>query len=197
MIEKSAISNAFSKHPTALPIKVPSLSSGMEAALVLWHDLWWRSPGDGASPFAKDGPWHQARREAHEVAEHYSLTLITLESGREIVVRKLERPRPRGALDRAEIAVRDAVGVWIDAVPDERDRRAVMLGTQMLWRGEGAIGWRHLARRIGWERTPRRLAQRYDEVLCEMICRARGVPDRHFKRFYARDRRWLKHASPL
>jgi len=188
---KSA-SRAVNFEPSkSLPIAVPATSARMEAALVLWHDLWWRSPGAGRSPFAKDGPWHLARREAHEVAEHYSLTLITLESGREIVVRKLERPRPRAPLDARETAVRDQIGRWIDAIPDDRDRKAAVLGTRMLWRGEGAIGWSDLAPRIGWDRTPRALAERYRRVLCEMICRAKGVPMRHWRSFEARERGWL------
>lgn len=158
----------------------------MEGCLIALHELWWRSPSSGTSPFAKDGPWHLAQREVGDVAGNYSLTLIVNEAGRELVVRKLDTPRPRTPLSAAEVDARDAIGEWLAGIPDQVDRAAVIGGTLELWRGGGRIGWTALAREIGWKRTPDALRMRYARVLAEMVCRANAVPLRHARSLLAR-----------
>ena len=153
----------------------------MQEMLIGWHELWWRSPGDGCSPYAKDGPWYLAQREPGDIKGQYSLTLIENEAGRLLKVLKLDTPRPRTSLSRDEVALRDWIGGQIDRIEDARDRRAVLGGSRMLWQGQGRIGWKELARQIGWDRTPEALQERYRIVLCQMVCRINGWPLRHAK----------------
>ena len=159
----------------------------MQDVLIAGHELWWRSPGGGRSPWAKDGPWALAQREVGDVAGHYSLTLLVNEAGRELIVRKLDTPRPRVPLSAAEVTLRDWIDGQVGAVPKVLERRCVQEATAMLWRGEGRIGWVQLAREIGWRRTPEALEHRYRRGLCEMVCRANGVPVRHARALWARD----------
>lgn len=150
----------------------------MEEMLIGYHELWWRSPGSGGSPYAGDGPWHLAQREPGDIKGQYSLTLIENEAGRLLKVLKLETPRPRTSLSRDEVALRDWIEAQLDRIGESVDRRAALGGSLMLWQGQGRIGWRKLAGQIGWERTPDALRQRYKRVLCQMVCRINGVPER-------------------
>lgn len=159
----------------------------MEVALIGWHEMWWRSPGDRASPWAKDGPWSLAQREVGDVAGHYSLTLLVNEAGRELVVRKLDSPRPRASLSPAEVSARDAIGRWIEAVPRDVDRAMVVGATQMLWRGEGRVSWKRLARRLPTHRSADGLRGRYGRVLAGMVCHANGVSERWARSLSTRD----------
>ena len=169
-----------------LPLRVPSIAA-MEGALVALHELWWRSPGSGSSPWAKDGPWSLAQREVGDIAGHYSLTLLVTDAGRELMVRKLDTPRPRTPLSSEEVSARDAIGEWLAAVPDEEDRAMVRGASLMLWRGECRVGWADLVRMIGSARTADGLRGRYRKVLAEMVCRANGVPLRWARTLTTRD----------
>lgn len=172
----------------AAVVRVPVTVRAMEEALVALHELWWRSPSSGGqSPWAKDGPWNLAQREVGDVAGHYSLTLITNEAGRELIVRKLDTPQPRTPLNAQEVTVRDVIGEWVARVPDAADRAMLTGATRMIWRGEGGIDWKVLRRQIGSTRSPDGLRMRYRKVLAEMVCRENGVPVRWARSLATRD----------
>lgn len=157
---------------------VPSTLEALEERLVAVHELWRRSPGDARWPFAGDGPWHLAQGEVGDIKGHYSETLITNDSGKQLQVRKVETIRPRTALDAIEVDERDLVTGWLQQLPTTQDRRMVWLATRQLHLGEGRVPWTELAAWIGWERTPRRLAQHYREALAGLLCRLNGWPIR-------------------
>ncbi|MEL6707623.1 MAG: hypothetical protein AAFP79_05020 [Pseudomonadota bacterium] len=153
----------------------------MEEMLIGYHELWWRSPGSGGSPFAGDGPWHLMQREPGDIAGRYSLTLIENEAGKVLQVLKLDTERPRTALSSAEVSLRDWIEGLVNRIDEDLNRRAILGATLMLWRGEGRVSWATLAQSIGWARTPSALRQRYKRAVWEMVCRANDVPLRHAK----------------
>lgn len=159
------------------PSGVPSTLMDLEERLIAVHELWRRSPGDARWPFAGDGPWHLAQGEVGDIAGDFSETLVETGSGRQLQVRKVESRAPRTPLDAREVAERDRVTGWLQQVP-VAERRMVWLATKQLHRGEGRVPWTALAAWIGWERTPRRLAQRYLEVLAALLCALNGWPRR-------------------
>ena len=140
------------------------------------HELWRRSPGEAKWPFAGDGPWHLAQAEVGDIKGIYSETLITNESGKQLQVRKVDTIRPRTALDAREVDERDLVTGWLQLLATTKERRMVWLATRQLHLGEGRVPWTALAAWIGWQRTPRRLAQHYRETLAVLLCRLIGWP---------------------
>lgn len=167
-------------------IKTPATITALEEALVALHDLWWRTPmGGGASPFAKDGPWHLGQFEAGDLASYCSLTLLTNEAGRELIVTKLETPRPKASLSCDEVDLRDQVDEWLMMVPDA-DRDLVRHVTLQDWRGHRR-DWATVARRIGSARSVDALRVRYRKVMAELLCRINGVPLRHARTLRRRD----------
>lgn len=177
---------------TALPVTIDQL----EERLVAVHGLWRRTPGGGASPFARDIPAHlMLRQQGDYEAGLYSDTLVVDRLGRERIERKRESLSPRTPLSVAEVGERNAVQGWyyllfpknfeqlseakqLDAV---LTIRTVWLGTEHLARGEDAPQWSQIKRVTGARQTPRSLAWRYDKALAVMLCRMHGVQERHAK----------------
>jgi hypothetical protein len=153
--------------------------AALEERLVAVHSLWRRTPGDGASPFARDIPAHLMLREVGDILGHYSETLITNEAGKQLQVRKIDQRAPRAALSVAEVGERDAVTAWLLLVPEVLDRQLVWLATAHLARGEDAPAWGEIRRATLAPYTPRGLAWRYKKALAVMLCRLHGVPVRH------------------
>ena len=162
---------------SGLPLTVPAL----EERLVAVHSLWRRTPGGGASPFAKDIPAHLMLREVGDILGQYSETLLVNEAGKELLVRKIDQRAPRAALGMAEVGERDAVTAWLQLVPDVLDRQVVWLATAHLARGEDAPQWGEIKRATGAKLTPRSLGWRYAKALAGLLCRMHGVPARHAK----------------
>jgi hypothetical protein len=160
---------------SALPLTVAAL----QERLVAVHGLWRRTPGDGASPFASDGPWHLMLREIGDIAGTYSETLIENEAGKQLRVRKVDVRAPRAALSSAEVGERDLVTGWLALVAEPLDRKLVWLATAHLARGEDAPQWAEIKRATGAAQTPRSLAWRYAKAVAVMLCRLHGVPVRH------------------
>jgi len=161
-------------------IKPPVTVFDMEQALILAHDLWHRSPDDGGrSPWAKDGPWSDAQREAGDYAAPSSLTLLDLGGGREIVVRKLDPQRPHCDLSPREIELRDAITGWHRQIETIEGRKLVDVASFQLWRGEGRVSWSRIKSQIKASRTASGLRQAYHAELARMVCRSNGVPLRY------------------
>lgn len=174
---------------------VPGSMAALEERLVAVHGLWRRTPGDGPSPFAKDGPWHLMLREVGDILGHYSETLLVNEAGKELLVRKVDQRAPRTPLRAAEVAERDRVTGWLGLLADPLDRKVVWLATAHLARGEDAPGWTEIKRVTGTQLTPRSLAWRYRKALAVLVCRLQGVPDRHWRGLVVRDAAGSQAAS--
>ncbi|MBD2842695.1 hypothetical protein [Erythrobacter rubeus] len=175
------------RFPSVGGVAAPPSADAMEGMLIAWHELWWRTPGDGASPFAKDGPWHLAQREVGDIAGSYSVTLIETDAGKLLEVRKIDSPRPRPSLRTREVAVRDAVDAWLEALPEPIDRAVLVQASKWKYRGQDQVPWGKVKARLGYDRSARRLAGRYREALCKLVCRANGVPERHWRGLMARE----------
>ncbi|MGL5446562.1 MAG: hypothetical protein ACRDBL_04555 [Rhabdaerophilum sp.] len=174
--------------------EAPFTLLAMERALIELRELDWRAPGDGRSPFAKDGPWHLAQPEVGDVAGEYSETLLVNEAGKELQVRKLDSPRPRVPLRMAEVDRLEVLRGWLLLLPDESDRRVLWAASWHLWRGE-AFDWKAAAARIGWQRSVTRLAGRYREALAKLVCAVNGVPARHHRALLAREAGYFTSAA--
>lgn len=157
-----------------------STVAAMEEALIELRELDWRAPGAGASPFAKDGPWHLAQREWGDIAGVYSATLLEDQAGKVVSAWKLDSPRPRTPLRVAEVDRLEVLRGWLLLLEDPMDRRILWAASFHLWRGE-AMDWVRMARAIGYDRSTRRLAGRYREALAKLVCRVNGVPVRHYR----------------
>jgi hypothetical protein len=159
---------------------VPLTVGELVEALIAWHDLEWRTPGDGASPFAADGPWHLIRREAGDLTGEYSTMLVETERGLQLMPKR-DTPRVRSPLSSAEVEAREMLRGWIAMLSDPVDRKVVAHASWYLWRGSAQIEWSAIARRIGYERSTRRLAGRWREALCKLLCRVNDLPERHYR----------------
>jgi len=164
---------------------VPVTVAGLVERLIAVHGLWRRTPGNGPSPFASDGPWHLMLREVGDIVGHYSETLIETEAGKALMVRKVDQRAPRTPLRAAEVSERDRVTGWLGLLADPLDRKVVWLATAHLARGEDAPGWSEIKRVTGARLTPRSLAWRYDKALAQLVCLVNGVPVRHWKGYHA------------
>lgn len=174
--------------------QAPLTLAGMEAALIELRDLEWRAPAGGrslgTSPWAKDGPWSLAQREVGDIAGEYSETLLVNEAGKELLVRKLDTPRPRTPLRSVEVARHQQLWGWLSLllvrdedtgdVVDATDLRIVWAASFYLWRGE-ITDWSAIQRRIAYPRSTRRLAGRCVEAVAKLWCLVNGVPARHFR----------------
>ncbi len=158
----------------------------MEEALVELRDLEWRAPGEGRSPFAKDGPWHLAQREWGDIAGVYSETLMQDQAGKVVRAWKLDSPRPRTPLRMAEVDRLEQLRGWLLLLADPMDRRIIWAASFHLWRGE-AMDWAGMKRAITYPHTAKRLARRYREALCKLVCLVNGVPVRHYRALLARN----------
>lgn len=167
-------------------VNIPQSIEALEDALVRWHELWWRSPGDGRSPWAKDGPWYLAQGEVGDVKGDWSTTLLVNEAGRELEVRKVDSRAPRPALDAAEVAERDRIGLWLELVPGAAERRLLVAASHLLFRGAARVPWVDLARALRWDRSTDALALAYRRELARLLCRLHGRPQRFWREYAGR-----------
>ena len=167
----------------------------VQERLVGVHGLWRRTPGDGRSPFACDGPWHLMLREVGDIVGHYSETLLTNAAGKEMQVRKVDQSAPRTPLRTAEVAERDLVTGWLTLLAEPLDRKVVWLATAHLARGEDAPGWTEIKRITGAVQGPSALAWRYRKALAALVCRLHGLPSRDWRGLVARDGAALTSAA--
>jgi hypothetical protein len=164
----------------------------MEGALAELRDLEWRAPSGGrslaVSPWAKDGPWHLAQAAGDDVAAggaEYSETLIANAAGKELRVRKIDTLRPRTPLRSVEVARLEELRGYLELLPVVMDTEILWEASFHLWRGE-PMDWARIARRVGYPHSRQRLARRYREALCKLICLVNGVPIRHFRALLVR-----------
>lgn len=146
--------------------------NAVEEALIGVHELWWRSPGDGAWPYAGDGPWHLIRAEQGDIVGEASTTV--LDTGRKLIdVLKVETARrPRTPLDMEEVAERDRVTAWLAHAGE--DAKLLWLATGDYWRGEPAPGWTRIGKAMGVTLTRQALAWRYRKGLAAICCALNG-----------------------
>ena len=170
---------------------LPLTVSALQERLVAVHALWRRTPGDGPSPFARDIPAHLIVRDrnAGDILGEYSETLLVNQSGKELLVRKVDERAPRAALSIADVAERERVTGWLALLPDTLDRRLVWFATAHLARGEDAPVWGEIKRAVGAAVTPRTLGWRYAKALAVVLCRLHGVPVRHAREIAALEER--------
>lgn len=115
--------------------------------------LWRRSPGDGRSPYATDGPWELASSDLW---------------GPDVDKDAPLRPLP---LRRREVAARDEASAWLLFVP-ERDRRLVVLAVTALAKGYKQVPWMDLRRPMGVKLGADGLRMRYGRAIrriCERL----------------------------
>ena len=101
-----------------------------------------RMPGGGASPYAKDGPWAQIRREWGDYVDRDE-------------VRERES-RPRGSLRAAEVDRMNEALDWVRFVRPE-DVRLLGLAVATLESGGSQVRWTSLAGRVGLRTVTGRL----------------------------------------
>jgi hypothetical protein len=124
-------------------------------ALVEVLDMWRRTPGDGRSPFATDGPWHLMLREL--AAGDYEAR-GGFGSSSDVAI----RPLPLG---RAEVAQRDRVSEWLRYVPKPEDARLVVVACGFYARGYQQVPWRKVRRRMGVDRGEFGLRKRFERAI--------------------------------
>jgi hypothetical protein len=125
----------------------------VEAELVECAALWRRSPPAGHRPLKS--AWPEAR---YEAGDHGKM------GGENAAA--MPRPLP---LSRAEVARRDAVSAWLEAVPDEANRRIVCLAVMALASGQSQIPWSRIIRQMGQTRGKGGLRHRYARAI-HAIC---------------------------
>lgn len=190
-IEES-FKNAAFREPSGLRFSRVPTPEAMEEALAELRDLEWRAKAEGrslaTSPWASDGPWHLAQAEGSDYAAgraEASETLIVNEAGRELMVRKIDSLRPRTPLRSVEVTRYEQLLGWIELLPDALDRRIIWAASFHLWRGE-PMDWAGMKRGLAYPHSRQRLARRYREALCKLVCRVNGVPIRHYRTLLAR-----------
>lgn len=178
--------------------EAPKSLLALELALIELRDLEWRctdrGPRLGYSPVATDIPARLIQREAGDVAGEHSETLLVNQAGKELQVLKLDSRRPRSPLSVAEVERLERLRRWLLLLPDATDRRVLFEAAFYLWRGE-PCDWVQVARRIGYQRTLRRLEQRYREALARLLCRVNGLPVRHWRALLAREAGYFTSAA--
>ena len=104
----------------------------VEAALIDAMLVQWRTES-GRWPFASDGPWHLIKKE----------DLAGYEGGK-------TPPRPpRVPPSRAELErMRDVLFGWLPLVPNDVDRRVIVLAISWRARGEKRVPWRRVAAKV-------------------------------------------------
>lgn len=117
--------------------------------------LWRRSPGNGPSPFAGDGPWNLMLRE--DAAGDYDAR-----GGFDVSSDVAVRPLP---LNATEVAQRDAVSEWMAFIPAAADRRLVVLVCGYYARGYKQVPWQRVMRRCGMVRGQHGLRKRFERAV--------------------------------
>lgn len=148
-------------------VSIPSTIFEMEEMLIECHELWRRSPGEAAWPFAGDGPWHLLIREIEKG-----------EYGGDGQDGASSSAAPRTPLRTREVDRRDQVTAWLQLAAEPADRKLVWLATRQLHKGEGQIPWSALCEWLNYDRTARALSWRYRMVLALMVCAVRQWPTR-------------------
>ncbi len=154
------------------------------------HDLWWRSPGSGVSPFAGDGPWRLMLSEQGDMAGEVSTTVLDTGSRLIDVIKIDTSRRPRTALDGSEVAERDRVTAWLELLAEPLDRVIVHRATLSLWRGEPRPPWKEIKRAILWPKGLDALAFAYRRSLALIVCHLNGWPARRARALAASERRY-------
>lgn len=134
--------------------------------------LWRRSPGDGRSPYATDGPWHLIMREVD--AGDYDAR-GGFETSGEVDL----RPLP---LTRAEVAFRDRVSEWMRHVAKAEDRRLLAVACGFYASGYSQVPWRRIKHALAIPRGEAGLRKRFERAVHaiavalndEIRCRAGG-----------------------
>lgn len=123
----------------------------VQESMVEAVQLWWRMPGGGRSPYAKDGPWDLIRA---EWGDYYD-----------------PDARPRlPPLSRADVARMQAAAEWLLWVP-ERDRRLVALALRALAGGAAQVPWMALRRPMGVRLGADGLRKRYGRAMTFIVRR--------------------------
>lgn len=117
--------------------------------------LWRRSPGDGRSPYATDGPWHLMLREA--AAGDYDAR-GGFEASSEVAL----RPLPLGT---DEVAFRDRVSEWLRFVKKPADRRLLSMVSGYYAVGYQQVPWRKIKHRLGIPRGEGMLRKRFERAV--------------------------------
>jgi hypothetical protein len=156
------------------------------ASIVSWSDvqerlvdalrLWWRSPGQGTWPFAKDAPWHLMTRRTRLLAADYKQgreLQLHLQREDDEEVRRREGREDWGPLSRAEVATRDATTEWLTWIsPDAR--KVVVAATAQLATGRENVDWRRVKAALGTEIGTKGVYRRYSRALTVIAQRLNG-----------------------
>lgn len=118
-------------------------------------ELWWRSPGDGQSPYATDGPWHLLLRETR--AGDYDARGGDGSSS-DVVI----RPLP---LTTREVAKRDRISEWLAHVEKPEDRKLIVVASGYLARGSKRVPWRKVKHQLGVKFGEDGLRRRYERAI--------------------------------
>ena len=137
----------------------------IEDHLMECHELWWRTPGGGRSPFAKDAPWYLI---VPEPGDYGGDGIDGASSSR----------RPRPALDAGEVGRRDALSAWLQLIEDPVDRNVVRLASCPPHLEAGKLTWKRIKALVGWDKGESALAWRYKRGLATILCRINGWPSR-------------------
>lgn len=118
--------------------------------------LWRRSPGDGRSPYATDGPWHLMLREV-DAGDYDARGGFGVSSDVEL------RPLP---LDREEVAQRDRVSEWLGFIDKEENRQVVKQALYYYAAGYQQVPWRKVRRQLALPQLVRAdLKSRFDRAI--------------------------------
>jgi hypothetical protein len=123
-------------------------------ALVTALSLWRRSPGDGGSCFASDGPWHLMQREA--AAGDYDAR------GVDVLDALAPRPLPLG---REEVGFRDRVSEWLGLIAQPADRVLVTMACGYYAAGYAQVPWRKIKHRLRAPRGEFGLRKRFERAV--------------------------------
>lgn len=119
-------------------------------ALVEAVELYRRYAARGRFPFASDGPWHLiSRRDRDEY------------TGGD----KSPARMPRLPLSKAEVALMSERLEWLTLVPDDTDRRVIVMAIEKLADGGSRVPWAELVKPMGLEIGADGLRMRYVRAL--------------------------------
>jgi hypothetical protein len=126
----------------------------VQARLIDAVQLQWRTE-TGSWPFASDGPWHLiAKEDLHDYTGGRSPTAM-----------------PRIPLGKAEVAqMREAFG-WLLLVPEDMDRRVILLAVIERAKGPKRVPWARVARQMGGRHQPDALRMRYIRAMGDLTRR--------------------------
>jgi hypothetical protein len=133
----------------------------VEARLIEAVQLHWRTE-TCAWPFASDGPWH----------------LILERDLREYTGGQPSSPArmPRIPLGKAEMGRMREAFEWLLLVPDDLDRRIIVLSVTERAKGPKRVPWQVVARRAGGRHEPDALRMRYIRALGALTQRVNRLP---------------------